>query len=76
MPFYYLRDGEVVLEVAIKDTRPRRPPEPAMSRGLLDTLWELMQRCWATHPSARPEIETVYQELNSREISHAVIDDL
>lgn len=76
VPFHYLRDGEVVLEVAIKDTRPRRPQEPAMSRGLSDPLWDLMQRCWATHPSARPDMEAVGQELRSREISRVLIDEL
>ncbi|TDL20571.1 kinase-like protein [Rickenella mellea] len=59
IPFANLRDGEVILAVAVNDKRPSRPAEPATSRGLDDEHWKLMQSCWATVPVDRPSMGEV-----------------
>ncbi|TDL20565.1 kinase-like protein [Rickenella mellea] len=59
IPFANLRDGEVILAVAVNDERPSRPSEPATSRGLDDEHWRLMQSCWATLPVERPSMDEV-----------------
>lgn len=48
------------MEVVIND---RRPPKPdtklALQRGFDDSFWELMQMCWNTHASERPDMTWV-----------------
>ncbi|TDL20573.1 kinase-like protein [Rickenella mellea] len=57
VPFSNLRDGEVILAVAVNDKRPSRPTDPATSCGLDDEHWKLMKSCWATQPVDRPSME-------------------
>ncbi|TDL20568.1 kinase-like protein [Rickenella mellea] len=59
VPFPDLRDGEVILAVAVRDQRPSRPAEPATSRGFDDEHWKLMQSCWATLAVDRPTMDEV-----------------
>ncbi|KAI5116420.1 hypothetical protein M0805_001383 [Coniferiporia weirii] len=67
VPFSYLRDGEVVLEVAVKKQTPRRPGRVALERGLDNGLWELMVDCWTTNPCDRPTMEAVAHKLSTAE---------
>ncbi|TDL23005.1 kinase-like protein [Rickenella mellea] len=56
-PFAELkRDGAVVLAVS-KGQKPQRPTGDCVSRGLNDSLWELMMRCWDDEPNRRPTTE-------------------
>ncbi|KAH8113199.1 kinase-like protein [Phellopilus nigrolimitatus] len=65
VPFSHLRDGEVVLEIVIRDKRPPRPGASATERGLSDNMWALMQKCWTTHPFERPDIQSVVRDLTA-----------
>lgn len=70
IPFSNLRDGEVILEVAVRDGRPQRPPEPAETRGLSDEIWKLIQDCWAVQPEDRPNMTAVAAQVEEiREFS-------
>jgi len=59
-PFPRLRDGQVILEVAVRKRRPERPSfeDQLPHRRLSDALWMLMQECWQHDPSDRPTMET------------------
>ena len=49
----------------MKGERPQRPLDPAVTkRGLDDALWDLLERCWAQDPDARPDIFKVKDELD------------
>ncbi|TDL20566.1 kinase-like protein, partial [Rickenella mellea] len=65
IPFANLRDGAVILAVAVNNQRPPRPTEPATSRGLEDEYWKLIQSCWATLPLDRPPMDEVNKILDS-----------
>lgn len=44
--------------------RPEKPTDSLVkARGLDDTLWEFLEKCWAQDPNARPSIQEVIQEL-------------
>ncbi|KLO11131.1 kinase-like protein, partial [Schizopora paradoxa] len=45
----------VPLEVAINGMKPPYPGPTAEARGLTESLWELMERCWNRDPSERPK---------------------
>lgn len=47
------------MEVAVRDGRPPRPPQLAEERGLTDTVWSLIQDCWAVQPVDRPSMTAV-----------------
>ncbi len=47
----------------MRDKRPPRPPEPALRRGLDDAMWDLMQVCWKTRPTDRPDMKEVIHRL-------------
>lgn len=66
MPFAHLRDGDVLMEVVI---RGRRPPRPGPGTASLnDRMWDLMQDCWETLPSARPSVEEIIRRIS---LSHS-----
>jgi len=56
-------DVAVILGV-MKGERPRRPEKsPGSGRAMSDSLWSIVQRCWAQIPSERPSIASVVQAL-------------
>ncbi|KAH8110411.1 kinase-like protein [Phellopilus nigrolimitatus] len=71
IPFSQLRDGQVVLEVVKYDRRPPWPGAQAAQRGLSDDMWVLMEKCWATYPAERPDIQSVVQNLTESGIVDA-----
>lgn len=59
-PFYALPNAAaIVFQVAIERKRPTRPD------GTPDAIWELMERCWAHEPEARPGFATVKDDLEA-----------
>ncbi|TDL20541.1 kinase-like protein [Rickenella mellea] len=64
VPFSDLRDGAVIMAVAVHDERPPRPSDPAASRGLDDSYWSLMQSCWVKQPAERPSMDTILAALD------------
>ena len=54
VPFYETRHMGVFLKV-VEGESPRRV------HGFADNLWEMLELCWATQPSARPSIKDVLQ---------------
>ncbi|KLO08886.1 kinase-like protein [Schizopora paradoxa] len=57
VPFYDLRDAVVPFEVAIKGLKPPRPGPIAESRGLTDSIWALLDKCWNSDPLLRPNTQ-------------------
>ncbi|KAG5735783.1 Serine/threonine-protein kinase HT1 [Termitomyces sp. T112] len=44
--------------------RPKRPTEEVhIQRGLSDTMWALMERCWSHSPEYRPTVDEILREL-------------
>lgn len=68
IPFSDLRDGAVILAVSVHNMRPSRPLEPATGRGLSDDVWNLMQECWLTQPTERPDMDTVVHRLGAAQV--------
>ncbi|KLO08915.1 kinase-like protein [Schizopora paradoxa] len=66
-PFPRLRDGQVILEVAVNRKRPERPTfeDHLPHRRLSDGLWMLMQECWQHYASDRPSMESALLWLES-----------
>ncbi len=59
MPFVtYTQDMAVVLAV-LEGKRPKRPPDGTFT----DTIWELMEACWAQDPAGRPTAAGVAKSL-------------
>lgn len=65
-PFAEIRRTPEVLLKLVAGSRPRRPIDPRVAeRGLNDTIWQLLERCWAAGqaPADRPSIQQVYEVL-------------
>ncbi len=56
------------MAVCIEDKRPPRPSEPATQRGLDNSMWSLMQACWKTEPSERPDMSQVIAHFKSNSL--------
>ena len=61
VPFTTLRHMVVAREV-VKGKRPTRP-EGAERELFADDLWEILGLCWATEPTSRPDIKSVFDYL-------------
>jgi len=48
------------LTVPLKVSQGKRPPR---GDGITDSLWMMLERCWAHQPNARPSIEDLLQYL-------------
>jgi len=54
LPFHKYTD----LTVFVKVLEGERPPQEV---GFADSLWEMLELCWKSQPSARPNVEDVLQ---------------
>ena len=63
-PYVHIkRNAEVVVRM-LKGERPRRPEGSIYTeRGLDDSLWHLLQRCWRAEPAERPSIQEALDAL-------------
>ncbi|KZS97644.1 kinase-like protein [Sistotremastrum niveocremeum HHB9708] len=63
-PFSHIKQPPQVLIRMERGERPEKPTDSLVkARGLDDTLWEFLEKCWAQDPNARPSIQEVIQEL-------------
>jgi hypothetical protein len=71
-PFYEIfQDWTVMLKVKLETLRPTKPvPIDCNATGLNEELWELMERCWAADPSARPSLPELLEY-----VSHYILQD-
>ncbi|KIM47304.1 hypothetical protein M413DRAFT_63480, partial [Hebeloma cylindrosporum] len=46
-----------------------RPSRPTL---ISDDMWHLTERCWHANPSLRPEIATIFEDLNHRQLESSV----
>ncbi|KAJ7085379.1 TKL/TKL-ccin protein kinase [Mycena belliarum] len=60
IPYHYLRDIQVVIEVH-KGNKPRRPAQSFVT----DPQWDFIQRCWAADPDTRPDCTEVVRAMQS-----------
>ncbi|OCB87579.1 kinase-like protein [Sanghuangporus baumii] len=74
VPFSELRDGAVIMEVAVHDRRPAWPGSSAVIKGLTDFVWAIMNICWKTKPADRPEIPFVVSSLESAGLQASIVD--
>ncbi len=63
VPWTGFRDGQVIMEVCIRNKRPPRPSKLATSRGLDNSMWKLIQTCWSTKPRDRPSMRDVVKKI-------------
>ncbi|TDL20527.1 kinase-like protein [Rickenella mellea] len=56
----FSRDGAVLTAVLNKKC-PQRPSEDLVHRGLNDSLWSLMKKCWHFDRDQRPKVGTLLQ---------------
>ncbi|KAG6906986.1 hypothetical protein DXG01_011062 [Tephrocybe rancida] len=72
-PFPELKFDGGVMAAITTGRRPTRPRQcthwkkPCLELGLDDKLWGLLERCWDADPIRRPSMNTVLQELPSRQ---------
>ncbi|KAG6917356.1 hypothetical protein DXG01_002821 [Tephrocybe rancida] len=67
LPFHTIRLPSAVMLRILEGQFPSRPraDDPAwISHGLTESIWELMEKCWALDPAARPEMSTIVSKLN------------
>ncbi|EJD00475.1 kinase-like protein [Fomitiporia mediterranea MF3/22] len=67
VPFAELRDGTVILEVAVRNRRPAWPGPAAAAKGLTSDVWFIMHLCWKTQPTERPDMSLVANHLEGIE---------
>jgi len=65
VPFYNITSEFDVVIAIYNYEHPPRPPltHPATSRGLDDSVWGLMEKCWNASPDERPTASTLCQVL-------------
>lgn len=56
-------DGERVIDAILKGIRPYKP-KAAARLGLVDELWEILQRCWDERCDARPDLQVIRARLH------------
>jgi hypothetical protein len=62
--------------VVEESLRPPRPTDISVRRGLDDSLWGLVERCWAKDPKDRPTATTVAAQIPSSCPIRGVVDHL
>ncbi|KAG8748680.1 hypothetical protein FRC10_000071 [Ceratobasidium sp. 414] len=64
-------DGQVIAKL-ISRILPERPErtEEMYERGLSDSMWLLMQRCWSWNPSSRPEVRALARDVRMLHVEH------
>ena len=55
-------ETETINHAILDGTRPYKPAAAA-ELGLVDELWELLQRCWNADPELRPGLRTIRARL-------------
>ena len=64
IPFADKRATAIVLMLVLKGEHPARPRDAeVVERGLDDSLWGLLESCWAFNPDDRPSMDEVLAEL-------------
>ncbi|KAF8959879.1 kinase-like domain-containing protein [Flammula alnicola] len=58
-PFAHRRHAYRVIMDLTSGVRPPRPVGPYEKREMTDEVWELLGKCWAHDPAARPDMEIV-----------------
>ncbi|KZP23839.1 kinase-like protein [Athelia psychrophila] len=59
IPFAYLRDAQVIMEV-YRGKKARRPQD---APHVTDQLWAFVNQCWVEPPTARPSAEQLVQSI-------------
>ncbi|KAG6915261.1 hypothetical protein DXG01_012422 [Tephrocybe rancida] len=68
LPFHNARFSSTVVVKVMKGQVPSWPPDgdPAwLIHGLNESIWKLMERCWAFNPTARPAMAAIVSSLKS-----------
>lgn len=61
---YWENRNQMMLMASILDGERPRKPEDAESLGFTDGLWSIVEECWLTDASARPDLKAVLSRLN------------
>ena len=59
-PFHDKKTDGAIIHTLLVGGRPSRPQQ---NSWCTDSLWELMNQCWAEDPSARPESQEIHDTL-------------
>ncbi|KDR79461.1 hypothetical protein GALMADRAFT_1241402 [Galerina marginata CBS 339.88] len=64
-PFQHLPEDDIRQVVVVDRERPERPEgTDVVVRGLTDSMWHLIERCWADNRSERPKFEEVAKAIH------------
>jgi len=71
-------EGDSFVEVALQIANGSRPPLEAITHeeGTVETLKDLMKKCWQSEPNQRPTMKEVVEELNdllTTVVSHNIL---
>jgi hypothetical protein len=71
-PFANTLDHFLFALVVDRGVRPLRPTDPRiLMTGLDDSMWSLIQECWAQEPSSRPAVSDVASRLGALQQLHS-----
>jgi len=63
VPFADIKRDIAVLREIDNGVLPKHPGRVAISQGLSDAIWKVLQKCWGREPSTRPSITEVKNSL-------------
>jgi son of sevenless-like protein len=66
VPFADIRRDIAVLREIDNGALPKHPGRDAISQGLSDAIWQVLQKCWEREPTMRPSITEVKNSLLGR----------
>jgi son of sevenless-like protein len=66
VPFADIKRDIAVLREIDNGALPKHPGRDAISQGLSDAIWQVLQKCWEREPTMRPSITEVKNSLLGR----------
>jgi len=66
VPFANIKRDIAVFREIDNGILPKHPGPVAVSRGLSDAIWKILQKCWERKPAMRPSITEVKNSLLAR----------
>lgn len=66
VPFANIKREIAVLREIDNGVLPKHPGPVAVSQGLSDAIWKILQKCWEREPAKRPSIKEVKNSLLGR----------
>ena len=65
LPFSHIQNETYVPQVIRDGTLPTRPEDGIIAKGLTDSMWDLMNRCWRREPDSRPNLPEIREAIQN-----------